>query len=327
MKPISPANPRAVDSAIELSHVELSHVDLSHIDLNLLVSLHHLLEHGSVTRAAAAVGVSQPAMTQALGRIREVFRDPILVRSRNAMIPTALAESVRPRLALILGEVGELLRPRRFDPETAHFTVRVEMDDACQILLLPPLLTRLARNASGVQVLARAPSTEPPLGLLESRQLHLSIGSDRNFVGEFRRRQLSSDRLAYVVRADAEQTAEQAGDPLTDYLARDHISVTPSPSVSRIAEEALAKAGHRRRVVAWVPTFLVASALVEHRNAALTLPSKLADRLVTTGRFAARRFPIETEPLATVAVWHACSDRDPAQHWFRDLLGEVASEL
>jgi LysR family transcriptional regulator, mexEF-oprN operon transcriptional activator len=312
------ANP--TDGDIE-SEPEL---DLRQIDLNLLRSLHHLLVHASVTRAAAAMGLSQPAMTQALARIRDVFGDPILVRTRSAMAPTELGDRLRPRVAMILGDIGELLRPQSFDLTTVKFTVRVEMDDACQFLLLPALLTRLACEAPGVHVLTRPPSAEPPLGLLESRQLHLSIGSDRNFVGEFRRRHLLADQLAYVVRADAAVPEE---DPLAAYLALDHISVTPSPAVSRLAEEALAQAGHQRRVVAWVPTFLVASTLVEHLAAALTLPAKVADRLAATGNFLARRFPIATKPLVTVAVWHGASDHDPAQRWFRDLLAEVARTI
>lgn len=299
-------------------------IDLARVDLNLLVSLDRLLEHASVTRAAAAVGVSQPAMTQALARIRELFGDPILVRARHGMTPTPFAERLRPRLTAVIRELGELLRPQTFDPATTRLTVRIEMDDASQLLLLPPLLAQLRARAPGMLILARSPSPEPPQGLLESQQLHLSIGGDRNFVGEFHRRQLGVDALAYVVRADDPHGATAAGDPLARYLALDHVSVTPSASVSRVAEEAIARAGGARRVIAWVPSFLVASALAEHAGAALTLPAKLAARLAADGRFVARPFPVETEPLATVAVWHGSTDRDLAQRWLRDLIAEVA---
>lgn len=121
--------------------------ELAKHDLNLLVALHALLSERHVTRAAAAVGTSQSAMSRTLGRLRDMFGDPLLVRTKVGMVPTARAQALYPEIEEVLARVREVIRPARFDPGEAVGSIRMAAPDIVSYMLVPPLLQRLAREA------------------------------------------------------------------------------------------------------------------------------------------------------------------------------------
>ena len=138
-------------------------VNLAGLDLNLLPPLEALLRRRNVTRAAADVGLSQPAMSRALARLREIFEDPLLVRTGGALAPTPLAEALIPKAAAALDGLRGLFRPEDFNPSTLKRAFRLAAADAQTILLAPRLVARLASEApASISASSRSDATSSP---------------------------------------------------------------------------------------------------------------------------------------------------------------------
>ncbi|HEY5309071.1 MAG TPA: LysR family transcriptional regulator, partial [Casimicrobiaceae bacterium] len=127
-------------------------VNLSGLDLNLLPALEALLRRKNVTHAASDIGLSQPAMSRALSRLRALLDDPLLVRGHNGLVLTPKAQTLVPRLATAIGELKGLFTDQTFDPATEHRTIRIAASDTQTVLLAPPLMARLARDAPGIDL-------------------------------------------------------------------------------------------------------------------------------------------------------------------------------
>ena len=198
-------------------------VNLSGLDLNLLPALEALLRLRNVTQAAAEVGLSQPAMSRALGRLRELFGDPLLVRSGGGLATTVAAESLGPKVASALSEVRNLFRTAEFDPAMLARTFRVAASDAQTVLFGPPLIARLLREAPGVDlrfepigrdIIARVERGAVDL-VFATAATPLPPGVQSDIV--------ASDRLALVMRRG--HPAAGRDWTLSDYAAWPHATV------------------------------------------------------------------------------------------------------
>ena len=148
--------------------------DLSRVDLNLLISLQVLLEEGSVSRAAARLFITQPAMSKTLGRLREVFEDPLFTRSSHGMVPTPRVLELASELESVLLQIQQLVGGQDFDPATWHGELTVALSEYVGIWLLPPLMARLQRRAPGI-TLKSIPRVEHQLQQLASGDLDFAI--------------------------------------------------------------------------------------------------------------------------------------------------------
>src|ERR671917_2589445 len=155
----------------------IDHANLSRLDLNLLVAFDALLAEGSVTRAAERVGVGQPSMSHALGRLRKLLKDELFVRAPDGVRPTpralALAGPVRVALSAIQ---GTLLQEQGFDPAAAERSFVLGMPDSVEVALLPRLMAQLGAEAPGVRVRVRAIDRSEVPELLDRDRLHLGVG-------------------------------------------------------------------------------------------------------------------------------------------------------
>jgi DNA-binding transcriptional LysR family regulator len=141
-------------------------VDVAALDLNLLIVLEALLEKRSVTKAAKQVGLSQSALSSALGRLRVTFGDPLFVRSAAGMLPTLRALELEPELRLAMASVRRVITPSAFAPAAARMTFRIATGDYAELLMLPPLLEVLARKAPSVGIIV-VPIASNPIRRLE----------------------------------------------------------------------------------------------------------------------------------------------------------------
>jgi DNA-binding transcriptional LysR family regulator len=292
-------------------------VRLAGIDLNLLTVLDALLETQSVTRAAKELGRTQPAVSHALRRLRELLGDELLVRTPAGMQPTPRAHELRPAVrAAIEAAEAVLQEAPAFDPARAERTFTVAMADQASFLLLPPLVERLAREAPGVRIDQR-PGPLITLG----DEIDLAIGVFRDEPASARQEPLFREEFACVIRRGS--AAARGRFDLKRYLALPHLLVAPRGLPGSSLDDALARAGQRRRVVLTVPHFLVAPHVIATTDLVWTAPAGLA-RAFTHLPLAVREPPFRTDGFTVMMRWHVRLDRDPGVRWLRGLLRDVA---
>ena len=298
---------------------------LSSVDLNLLIALDALMREGNVTAAGRRIGLSQPAMSHALARLRDVLGDPLLVREGSVMRLTTLAERLAPRVQRLIGEIdATLLGHQAFEPESATRTFRIASNDYCGAVLMPALLARVRRFAPGVELELHAHKGGAPATALARGELDLAVGTFLDSEPGVERQVLLRDSFACLIRRDHPRAKGKLS--VQAYAELDHVLITAPDYGAGVVDFALAERGLRRRVVARTPHFLVAPALVAGSDAIVTLPSRLA-RL--SARAGLRSFapPLPLPAFDVHLLWHSAAGEDAASRWLRQQLLAVAQAL
>ncbi len=316
----------------------MSHSDLAAVDLNLLVALDALLSEHSVTRAGKRIGLSQPAMSYALSRLRQLLDDPLLVRGRDGMHPTPRAKALAPQVRRILDDIrATMLSGRGFDPATDSGSFVIATNDYCGHVLVPALMQAVAANAPAVQVRIRRPGSEFPMSALEQGEFDLVLGTYPQTPASLEARPLVEDGFVCVLRRDhplldtnQRPRQEDNGRPqltLDEYASMDHVLIS-SPSEARgVVDYELEKHGRQRRVAVYVPDFLVAPAIVARTDYVLTLAERIAASMAASHGLHLLAPPLPLPTFTVSMVWHQRTAADPACQWLRDTLISVASGL
>lgn len=301
-------------------------MDLRAVNLNLLLALDALLRERSVSRAAQRMGLSQPAMSNALAQLRELIGDPLLVRAPGGMAPTPraleLAEPLRRALA-ILEEVVQ--PPAAFDPARSTASFVLAMSDYAEMLLLPELLRRLSEQAPGVdlQVLPWGLHEVPP-GLADGT-IDVMVGFHEGdpLPPGHHAEPLLDDHFVCIVRRDHPTVGRRL--TLDAYLRLRHVVVTERIGASGVLDDVLARLGKRRRVVARVPRFFMVPYLVAQTDLVAAVDSRVARHYERLLPIRVLKVPLDDLPSGRMGmVWHARSDADPPRRWLRDVLRETA---
>lgn len=298
--------------------------DFRRIDLNLLVALEALLEERSVTRAALRLGMSQPAASRALARLRALFADALLVDGPKGYLPSARAEELRPLLRQTLAGIGAMLEANAFDPARATGQLRLLMTDLEAAVLAPGLLSRLAVEAPAVDV-AIIPPGSAPMEALETDAADAVVGVVDRAPAGILRRTLYEDRLVTFMR----RGHPAAGQDLTleRYLAFDHVAVSITGRGSSAVDDRLSAMGHGRHVRVRVPNFFAAAEIAAASDLMMTLPESLAGTAVAAERFVTRPPPIGPTRFTMSLLWHARHQDAPRHVWLRRLVATAAHPL
>jgi DNA-binding transcriptional LysR family regulator len=300
-------------------------VDLRAFDLNLLLSLDALLREESVTRAAKRMGVGQPAMSNALARLRDALGDPLLVRTGKGTALTDRARVLRASLPKLLFEIEGTLAPERaFDPSSHELTVRLRAADYAELTILAPLVGEIREVAPNVAVHVRPPGAKPA-DELSSGDVDLVIGVLRDAPADMFRQVLFRDEFA-VVAAHGHRLGAR---PRLEAIANaPHVVVAPRGAFkSTRIDELLAKEGLERRVLAVVPQFSGVGGLVEGSDLIAILPLRAAHAIARGRALDVLPSPFEVPPQEVVQAWHARTHRDPAHAWFRARVAAVAAKV
>lgn len=294
-------------------------MDISRVDLNLLVVFEALLEHQSVTRAGAAIGLSQPAMSAALAKVRVLFGDPLFVRASGGVKPTARAEALADPVRRVLQSVrSEVLPKAHFDPRTTARTFSLIMPDIGEVAFLPRLLARIGETAprADVRTLAMPPPAIERALETGTADLALGVFPDLAKAGFFQRRLF---RNSFICVAAAGRRAPAEPLTLKRFLEAPHAVVSPEGRTHDLFERELKKRGCVRRVRLEIPHYLSLPAIIEDSDLIATVPRDVG---VAFARLAKLRL---LEPPVNVSFdvkqyWHERAHKDPVNLWLRDMV-------
>ncbi|WP_439577706.1 LysR family transcriptional regulator [Elioraea sp.] len=294
-------------------------LNLNRIDLNLLTVFATLMEERSVTRAGQRLNLSQPATSGALNRLREVFRDPLFIRTGRAFEPTARALEIMERVGPALAAVQAALAPSiPFDPatDTRHF--RIGCSDDAAIPLLPVLTCVLRREAPGCTLTVRHADYRSAPDLLASGDVSMVVGYvEDDLPANAKRRRLVEGHFV-VLRADA--GTEAIG--LDEYCARPHALVTYRGDLSGVVDEELARMGRSRQVVLGLTDFALLPLVLAGTDMLATVPDLVAETLAAHGGLRIDPTPFPAPANAVLMAWRGATDGDPAERWLRHRIVE-----
>ena len=298
-------------------------LNISGLDLNLVPALDALLRRRNVTHAAAEVGMSQPAMSRALARLRDLHGDPLLVRVRGGYALTPRALAIQPQLAQAITHLRAAFQPQGFDAATQRRTVRLVATDGHTVLLLPAVMARLAVEAPGVDVQAEAYRPDI-LERIESGDLDFAFAlSDTPLPPGAYSEVVAHDRLVVVMR----RGHPTAGRPwtLADYGVWPQVGVSLVGDGQSQIDSLLAAQGVTRRIALTTPHFMAALAAVAATDMVTTLSAGLAARFADALDLMLKDPPFGDTALKITLVCSNVRASDPFLVWFRALVRDVAN--
>jgi DNA-binding transcriptional LysR family regulator len=277
--------------------------------------------------AAARLNVSQPALSAQLARLRDLFRDPLLVPSKTGrgMIPTARALELRGPLHVALKDLETVIkRPPTFDPLTMDRTFAIATTDHLTVVLGEGLIARVQKSAGpGVRVSFRSPIPDLIADQFERGQVDLLIGDERSIPSGMESRKLFDDRFLMAQRRSHPRGTKPLD--LNTYCSLSHVLVSTSGSGSFRGEidEQLEKIGRRRRVILSVHQFIHAPMFLRITDYVATLPERFLNRF--SDELDTFELPFKSRGFTVSASWHPRYQADPAHIWLREQLDAVAA--
>lgn len=300
-------------------------MNIKDIDLNLLVFLDALLQERSVTRAAEQVGLSQPAMSNALGRLRRLLDDPLLVRSARGMEPTQRALALQRPVQAALAQIETALAPvAEFDPAATQRLFTLMITDYAASVLLPGLTARLARTAPNVALNVLGSDAES-LKAVERGEVDFVVDRFDSLPESFRSRSLWHDEFVCVLRRG--HPALKEGLSLQAYLALDHILITRTGIGLGQTDEVLANRALYRRITTFTRHYHLPPRLVAETDLCATVPARIAYDHARHLPIVVVPPPFDLPPFGIRMVWGPVTHYDRAHRWFRQLVGEAVDAI
>lgn len=297
-------------------------VDLRNFDLNLLLVFNQLLLDRSVSVAAERLGITQPAVSNALKRLRTALKDDLFIRTSKGMEPTPYAQHLsEPVLYALNALQSVLVRRDSFDPLTSTRTFHLAMTDIGEIYFMPPLMERLSALAPGIRISTQRPNSGDLRSDMESGGVDLALGLQPNLQAGFFQRRLFRQRYVCVFR-NGHPTARN---PMTleQFSALDHVGVVAANTGHSEIDVLLDRAGVKRNMRLSVPHFVAVGHILQSTDLIATLPERFAERCKTPFDLVVTPHPVPLPEIAITLFWHGKYHRDPANLWLRQLIVEL----
>lgn len=291
------------------------------IDLNLLGVLDALLDERNVTRAAARLGYTQPTVSGMLTRLRDLFGDPLFVRTQRGLLATPRAQALAVPLKQLLDDSQRIVAREVFDPARAEVTLTVSSNDYMQHALLAPFVKALRREARQIRLAITPPIIAGLSEALARGQIDLALTIPEFAMSDLPSRLLYRERYVIAVRRQ-HPLARGAAMTVERFCNYDHVLVSPTGgSFEGPTDHALARLRLRRKVRYSVSSFLLIPEILQTDDLVALVPSRL---LRQNKRLVVLKPPVEVPGFDVIAVWHPRVDKDKAHRWLRGRLVEIA---
>lgn len=312
-------------------YVTIHSMNIASVDLNLLVALEALLEERHVTRAASRVGLSQPAMSAALRRLRDLFGDPLLLRTPDGMLPTARAAAVAPLLQQALNAVRSVLAlPAPVSPQHLQRTFKVSTNDYLLWAIIPHVIALVRGSGPEISIQVEPSRSLRPWERLARGEVDVALdwfpqsgepGREIHQAIVMRDDHVSVTRVRHPVirrRLTLRQFAR---------LPHVFVSMYDDPKAMGIVDPALFKLGLSRRIAVTTPHMMAVPALVSNSDLIATIPARLAQAARKSWPLAIWKPPLDLPESVIRMAWHERTHHDPAAKWFRDRILETQKRL
>ena len=298
-------------------------MDIRAVDLNLLKAFDALVNERAVTRAAGRIGLSQPAMSHALARLRSLFGDELFVRTPSGMEPTARAREIAPLVTTAIEHIEAALNlGAGFEPARSTAIFTAGMAEYAEVALVGRLAAAFATQAANATLRLLPVTGAETAEQLDRGEIDVAVAHLGRLPPHLDSVLLLRD--PFVIVAHKEHPITAAAPSLEAYAAIDHVLVSPRGDTSGALDRLLAEHGLKRRIALLVATYLAIPAALAASNLVATVPRRTAQQIAAIAEVAILPLPIEFSATVSMA-WHRRAAGDPAQAWFRTLLTEAAA--
>lgn len=308
-------------------------MNMGSLDLNLLRVLDALLREGSTIRAGQRVGLSQPAVSAALARLRHALKDELFFRRGQGLEPTDYARSLAMPLRKILDDLEALLSgPADFDPATSNAAFKLSGSDFFAEMLMPRLADEVSKRAPGMRVQLVDLVPDSYVDTLERYEVDIALIPVTGFPDWVEYRPVFWSTFSAVARRNHPRLANaglKPGDtiPIDLFCDLGHVLFSPEGRLKAMGDAALARVGRERRVVMTMPVFSGVCRAVSESDLISLIPTQLAHRVATFMEIDTYAPPMRVDPALITMIWHKRSSATPEHRWLRDLIVEVLSPL
>lgn len=284
-------------------------------ELNLLMIFDAIMTEGAITRAADRLSMTQPAVSNALSRMRAVWGDELFVKDGRGIQPTAFAKNMWSQIQTPLSALEDAVNPDQFDPATATRTFRIAATDTFVDVIWGPLRQVIEREAPGINIYAVPNPTIESADILKAAEAELAISKYTQSESVIRSEHLLDPSYVVVMRPDHPLAQEQL--TLEQFINADHLLVSLTGDVTGPTDLALQSLGKKRRVAMSVNNFFNVPGLLKQTNLICVAPSMVLEREIFSKQLAVFESPVEVSPTPVSLLWHKRQDHDPGLQWLR----------
>jgi len=301
-------------------------MELARLDLNLLLVFHHLLREKRVSAVAAVLGMSQPAVSSALGRLRSSLGDELFLRTQRGMVPTPYALQLAEPVATALDGLQQALNVRAsFDPASSQRRFTLAMTDVGEMYFLPVLMDALAGAAPGVTLNVVAVTSASLAEDMASGRTDLALGLLPQLQAGFFQQALFRQPYVCLMR-QGHPLASANALTLADFAAADHVRVIASGTghgrIDEALRDALEHQGLQRRIRLTVPHYVALGDVLGHADLIATVPERFAQRVTAPFGLTTRPLPLAVDGSAIHQFWHGRLHKDPGHQWLRGMVAQ-----
>ncbi|WP_395343639.1 LysR family transcriptional regulator [Ningiella sp. W23] len=293
-------------------------------ELNLLIVFDAIMTEGSISRAADRLAMTQPAVSNAVSRMRVAWKDDLFVKDGRNIKPTLRAENMWAQIKAPISELSSAIKPVSFEPATVQRTFRIALADIVAQMLLVPLRKRIENEAPNINLHCVPYTIVNTVEVLESANVDLVLGATAMMPGNIRTEYLFTPKYVCAMRVGhvlAKKTLS-----LEEFGGAEHLLVSLSGDTVGFTDEVLAQKGLSRRIAATVNQFSLVPSMLENSDLIAVAPLGALSASIAEGKLSGTRPPIELPPTAANMYWHKRQDKDPGVIWLRENVKEILVE-
>jgi len=297
-------------------------MELARLDLNLLLVFHHLLREKRVSAVASVLGMSQPAVSSALGRLRASLGDELFLRTQRGMAPTPYALQLAEPVATALDGLQQALNVRAsFDPASSERSFTLAMTDVGEMYFLPVLVEALVQSAPGVTLQVVSVTQSGLKEDMASGRVDLALGLLPQLQAGFFQQSLFRQPYVCLMR-EGHPLAKDMAITLSNFAAASHVRVIAAGTGHGRVDEALERQGLQRRIRLTVPHYVALGDVLGHSDLIATVPERFAQRVTRPFALTTRPLPLAVDGSVIHQFWHARLHKDPGHQWLRELVAQ-----
>ena len=302
-------------------------MNINSIDLNLMIAFNALISHRHVTKAGEAIGRSQPAMSNALARLRDLFQDQLLIKSGNHMKPTPRALEILPQVQIALNQLENAINGNiKFDPLNTKRDFTIAMVENAAFILLPLLTPYLFKNAPNININIIGVTNIRGTQLVETERCDMAIDLlPKNVSRQIEKLRLYREQFICMTRPAHPIFSMRPS--LNNYLSFKHIAVHPSEGSASSVDNALKSIGQSRRVAIKLPYSLIVNLMINGSDLIATLPKRNALFFAKEKNLPTLDVPFKIPGFDIYMLWHSRLNDDPAHKWLRTTIDEISANI